>query len=184
MKRNQSIAMIFAVLLFCTLYSPALAYLKSSDGPLENLLSSSSVRTEVVEEFDPDDAKNMVPGQEVQKVAKLKNTGTTDEFLVMKVRFVGGDDAASVALKADYLTLLDLNAGNDWVLVEDGDAHLIYYYQDPVAPEGFTSALFTGVRASSEWKEMYDFDIMLSGAAIQSEGIIMSSEIALSLFEE
>ena len=187
MIRKRLTVLFCDVILMTCLFGPAHAYVKSVvDKPIENVLIEGKVTAELIEVFDPNAALDVEPGQTVTKEAKLTNTGNVTSYLVMKVKYVSGDTnkATGAQLKSEYLTLEDLNRGNNWTLAENGEDYMIYYHNYPVGPGQSTSNLFTGVTLKSDWDEPCNFSIILSGAAIQSTAVTMSNAIAVSLFEE
>lgn len=178
---RKGIALLCTVLLLCCVCGSSLAYLQSNTEEMVNVLTRVVVQTEITEVFDPEEAKNIVPGQEVAKVPKMKNTGTIDEYLVMKVKYVSEGSTTAAALKSQYLSLLWIS--NDWTIAADGDDYSIFYYNTPVQPGEYTSALFTDVRISSNWVDTCDFSIDLTGAAIQAEGVDITTVDVAGLFE-
>ena len=185
MRMKRVCALLCVTLLACFSGMPAMALIKVETESVVNTFSTVGFDVELIEEFDPEEAQNLSVGQEVSKKPKLKNTGTVPEYLVMKVKYVSGGDTAASALKSTWLTLLNLQtgSGDGWTCYADGDDYFIAAYDSPVDPGECTSDLFTGVRISSYWTAPCDFDILLTGAAIQAQGTVMSSEIAVSLFE-
>ena len=178
---RKGIALLCIALLLCCVCSSSLAYLQSNTEEMVNELTGVVVRTEITEEFDPEEAKNIVPGQEVDKAPRMKNTGTIDEYLIMKVKYVSTGSTTAAVLKNQYLTLMGIS--DDWTVVADGDDYSVFYYNTPVQPGEYTSALFTRVRISSNWVDTCGFSIDLTGAAIQAEAVDITTVNVAGLFE-
>ena len=171
MKKVRIACLICLLALALCSIEPVLAVLTQTSDTITNNVSHGDIAVSLEEIFDPEKASSVVPGQEIEKKPCLKNDGTIDAFLAMKVLFVSGDAAVSAQeLKEQRLSLLGIDEDN-WTLFEDGTEYLIYYYNDAVPPEGATTPLFETVRISSQWIEPCSFDIVLSGSAVQSRGL-------------
>lgn len=59
--------------------SATFAYLTSTD-KAENVFTTGDVKIDLVETFDPENAK-LIPGKDVQKVVNVKNTGTEEAYV-------------------------------------------------------------------------------------------------------
>lgn len=182
MNRKRFTVLLCAALLLCCVCQSALAYISVTTKKLINVMEPVTVNVKLEEVFDPDDAEDLSVGQEIEKKPRLQNTGMLNEYLAMKVKYVSNGSTSGTDLRTQWITLLNVDTVN-WVLAAQQDDYAIYYYRDAVEPEDYTSFLFDGVRVLSNWTNFCDFDIVLTGAAIQAEGIEMNSTIAAELFE-
>lgn len=102
-------------------------------GSTGNLLTMASYRNEIVEEYQV--PQQVTPGQTVDKVVQVANTGTVDSLIRVKIRKAFGDKAADGSFTED--TSLDPEMiritcdDEHWMLRDDG-----YYYYRAVLKAG------------------------------------------------
>ena len=150
MKRyinKKSIIITSVLLLLLVAVGTTLAYVFTSSGPVENTFNPSKVACAVVENGSPDENTNNIVATGTSKTdVKIKNTGDTDAYIrvAVVVNWMSEDGQRVWAQKpiastdgqtGDYTIEYSLAEG--WFDGGDG----FYYYNAPVAPEGFTSVL-------------------------------------------
>ena len=93
---------------------------------------------------------NVMPGQDVSKIVRVKNTGSNPAYIRVEVQ-------KAIALAADAqgdvdLDLISLDFDSEkWILGNDG----FYYYDQPLAPGETTAALFRNVKFDTGMGNMY-----------------------------
>lgn len=182
MNRKRFTVLLCVVLLLCCVCQSSLAYIAVKTEKLVNVMEPVTVDVLLEEVFVPEDAQELTVGEEIAKKPRLQNTGVLNEYLAMKVLYVSGGSASGTELRTNWISLLNVDSTN-WELAVAQNDYAIYYYKSAVAPNDYTTYLFDGVRVSSEWTNSCDFDIVLTGAAIQAEGVTMNGTIAAGLFE-
>ena len=144
MKRKILCLSVLAIML-AILAAGTLAYF-TAEGRTRNVITTGSIKISVVEQQLVDDKlvdypnetiKNVMPGAEISKIVTIKNTGSSEAWIRVKVdKSITRVDNG----KADTsLVLLDFDTDN-WV-EKDG----YYYYIKPVPAGEITTALFNTV---------------------------------------
>lgn len=156
--------------------------------------TNPDMMAEIIEEFDPNSAKDLRPAGVVNKKITVKNNSKAaiDEWVAVKLTFEKGDSALSGAQKVANME--DLNKvmqsqfgatfGNkynntDWMRKNTGDfkQEEIFYYRNKLAQGVTTPALIDKVNiltsaTNAEIQTVYTwkgFNIKVTGAAVQGE---------------
>ena len=96
--------------------------------------------------WDEANGVNILPMQTVEKDPTVTNTGDNDAYIFVKVTvptaevMVEGDETASTQ---ELFTLN--NVSSNWTLISSNDSEYVYAYNEAVAPEASTDALFESV---------------------------------------
>lgn len=181
MKRAifRTLALLGVLLLTTVPVLPTVAYLQASTTSLTNTLREAQLDAEIIEDFTPADAQNLVPGQEVIKAPVVKNNGTIPAYMALCIHLQSDDATYTPAQIREHIELLNL-PGEGWVYSHtDASGKDVYYCTEEIAPEGSTPPLFTGVRISSQWTDVCDFSLLLTAAAVQSVARTPSDAAAL-----
>lgn len=120
----------------------------------------------IVEEFDEDGAKEVLPGTTVRKEVSVKNVGDYDEFIRVSLNPKFNQDSEN---KLDTkLIELNLTKDSNWIKGEDG----WYYYIGKVAPEETTKKVLDSVtlskNAENEYKNV-SFEVVVIAEGIQAK---------------
>lgn len=133
-----------------------LAYFTAS-GKAENVITAGNVKIELCEEtadgepFPEDGMAGIMPGETVDKIVYVKNTGANTAWIrvkpVKELTFSDGTKAEA----GSFEQYIDLNFNQkDWT-EKDG----WYYYQNPVDAGAKTEKLFTEVAFSTRMGNIY-----------------------------
>lgn len=167
MKKKTRLVLV-AILALTVVIGSTLAYMASSTDPVENkftLVSGDDITGEIVETWDPDDGKDIIPGAEIEKIVRLKNTSST-ELAEEKAQMYGAlqiwwdkvdanGDATPMtedeyAIFESIMELTKLN-NTQWTAVQTTPKNgTIYMYTDLIARGQETEPLFEGVKISSD----------------------------------
>ena len=176
-----------------------LAYLSTVTDPVTNsftFLGGDAIDAEVAETFNPEDAKNLTPGKEVNKLVTLKNTSNPGEDLEMEewaaLRITFKDGEGNQLKQSDYEKLMglitidwnktDWTPASAWQEGVGSKPQEIYDYNTKLSckePNNVTKQLFTKVVIKSDisnddmtWLKdtLKGFKIDVEGAAIQADG--------------
>ncbi|WP_052446676.1 TasA family protein [Candidatus Soleaferrea massiliensis] len=118
-----------------------------------NTVTYGDVKIDLQEpNYDPEDAKNITPGEEITKDPTITNTGVNDAYFRAKL-VIGGDLIGTETTDAEgnkhIITEEDiiacLNIGSDWTRVGD------YFYFNEVRANGEEAVLFTKVTLPNYW---------------------------------
>ncbi len=159
-QRKLRISAVALVAVGCMLVGGLSAYFTDGDFAV-NKFTTGSISIDLQEpNWDPDDAVNMTPEQEVRKDPQIKNDGINDAFVFMKVTvpyanvIVANDDGTKSPAKADTeLYKYDVDTLN-WTEVGQPQkdtvaktvTHLYAYAKNNAMtvldPNGITSSLF------------------------------------------
>ncbi len=146
MKRKIFIVALIVICLSLTAYG-TMAYFTAGE-TAHNVITSGQISIDLQEwadeaktqPFPGDGVTGVMPGAEVTKIVEIKNTGTGDAYIRVKV-------SKSITLDEDVegevdLGLLILDFDQEyWTLGGDG----YYYYNVPLAPGKVTEPLFASV---------------------------------------
>jgi len=214
MSRRKTV--VIAVLAICIILlftvSGTLAYPIDRTAPLENIFvfSADGLKATLTEPgWNPNNAKNIVPGSIITKNPQINNTGTVDEWTAIKVTFCYGPDAGaskgkplSPADLAKVLAAVTINWNTvNWIRFDDSTAgdtstatalSQTFYCNskiraaDPLAipavPAGSTIPLFTTVTIKSTNTETQMADLKtMGGFRIFVEGCAVQSDVAASM---
>lgn len=120
----------------------------------------------IVETFDEDGAKKVLPGNTVKKEVAVKNVGDYDEFIRVQLSPKFNDNPQNnLDIK---LIELNLTKNSDWIKGEDG----WYYYIGKVAPGESTKDILDSVTLSKEAGNDYknvSFDVVVVAEGIQAK---------------
>jgi len=188
---------VFIIVLAASLASlmmtgASLAWLAAKTNTAENrftLAGPDGLTGEIVERFNPDDAKNTRPGQDVTKVVQVKNTspGGMREWVAVKVTFLKGDGSTAAPADMDTLNrVMSLSFGSEdqvyndavWVRKNTGPLQSaeVFYCSRQLAAGSTSDPLFDAVKilgsadnallqtVNNDWG---GFDIRVAGAALQ-----------------
>ena len=145
MKRTL-LAIALAVICLSSLAYGTLAYFTASD-TAHNVITSGGVDIDLLEWADEDKktpfpeggVSGVMPGVDVTKIVEVKNTGSSDAYVRIKV-----EKAITLAegVEAEIdLGLLSIDFDKENWTEKDG----YYYYNKPLAPGEVTEALFAAV---------------------------------------
>ena len=142
----------------------SLAWLMADTEPIENVFEPGEVPPTIVEEMDGTVKNNVT----------VKNTGNVDAYIRAKLVFTWQNEAGEVlgvAPTSDDYTI-------DWKKEgwEDGPGGY-YYYKAPVAPEGSTGVLATGIKQLTQNPaEGYTLHVEVLAESIQAEPLSAVSD--------
>lgn len=160
----------------------AFAYLTDSE-TATNVLTVGNVEIELTEpSFDEDEAKDLYAGEAVAKDPTVKNIGTNDAYVYIKVSvpkanvITAKDDGTRNPAAVTELFTFAPNSG--WTLIDskttDADAnYYVYAYNTKVASGGSSTALFDTVTLANVIEGQIDSDeelkVVIDAYAIQSD---------------
>lgn len=150
MKKKKILSVIAAVVVVASLAMGSLAYFTSKE-TVKNSFSTIANGTEdrggdsgidINENFDPNQAKNMIPGDTVNKDVQVDSTASYGQFVRVKLspNWITANGEINTALNSTDLDDIVLNrvnlsasiADNKWFNGGDG----YYYYIGVLAPQG------------------------------------------------
>lgn len=153
-RHMKHIGTVALSLLICVCIYGIIAYFATGDQAI-NRITSGTVTTRIEETFEPPD--ELIPGSVFVKEVAVKNTGTADCFVRIRVTFSDSD--------MEQYCRLDWNT-DDYVYQEqDG----YWYYRKPLEAGDATSKLFRTVTISENIpeQEIKSFDIAVYQKAVQ-----------------
>lgn len=156
-KRGKIISILTASLVLVgSITGITVSAMKTETEVVENKFSIGKVTTEIEEKISVD---------EMQKEPSVKNTGSCDCIIRMKV--VINPDDAKIRLTGGAFA--EKNE-TKWVYNEEDG---FYYYEDIVATGKSTEALFTHYEwtGAEDFSDFEEFDIVLYQEAIQIEAV-------------
>lgn len=167
-KKKTSIILAVAAILVLT--SVTIAFFISRDG-LKNIFSVGDLETEIEEEWDEPEKWN---GEELSKIAKVKNTNTFPEIIRVAVEPRWEDSEGNFynadisKVKFDYTNItLDYNTPNSWYYGDDG-----YYYYTSVVYEGETTeSIINSIKLEAADEEKEVFDKLSLKAVVRAEAL-------------
>lgn len=158
MKKKIAIGAVLVLCLSMLIYS-TIAYFNTAD-TARNVITAGDIKIELQETAIRDGEEilfeqsqerfNVMPGQDVSKIVRVKNTGSNPAYIRVEVQ-------KAIALAADAqgdvdLDLISLDFDSEkWILGNDG----FYYYDQPLAPGETTAALFRNVKFDTGMGNMY-----------------------------
>lgn len=170
-----------AVLSLGMAVSGTLAYF-TDQGTAHNIITTGGVDIELVEthidangqigNFPEQGISGIMPGMDISKIVRIKNTGPAAAWVRVKVDTVINmadntdniTDAAGRQPAQDMITI-DFNT-TDWI--KDGD---FYYYHQSLAPDQQTTPLFTQISFHKNMDNPYQnctVDVRVSAQATQT----------------
>ncbi len=126
-----------------------------STGVVDISLEEYTVQNDT-EKLWENDIKNILPGQNISKIPRIKNCGN-DCYIRADVDFLN----TSITKEAIY------GISDDWILAADG-----YYYHKNILKSGMSVDLFKGFTVPENFDEKYEntlFDLKINVDAIQSD---------------
>lgn len=163
-KRGKIISILTASLVLVgSITGITVSAMKTETEVVENKFSIGKVTTEIEEKISVD---------EMQKEPSVKNTGSCDCIIRMKV--VINPDDAKIRLTGGAFA--EKNE-TKWVYNEEDG---FYYYEDIVATGKSTEALFTHYEwtGAEDFSDFEEFDIVLYQEAIQIEAVSEQERIS------
>lgn len=171
---------LIAVLVICLAMAAAgtLAYY-TAEGKAHNVITSGGVNIEVVEktigenntelDFPKDGIKGVMPGTSVSKIVQVKNTGTSEAWVRVKVESsIAGADKKSLPLTLENgEPVMKYTVQEGWIDGKDG----YWYYEKPVSKDEQTIPLFKEVTFSVNMGNEYQectANIIVSAQAVQT----------------
>lgn len=188
-KKKLSLLVVSGVLA-TTIVGGSLAWFTSKDTKL-NYFSTGSIKHEIVEVFEEDGlAKNLLPGDEVNKDVWINNTGKSDALLRVKVipQWVNKLGEVDNLLDTNLIELvfadgvqksLESGIGNDtnWILGNDG-----YFYYTSILPvnkeevEHQSAQLLSAVRLSGKVSDQDKYAEKEINVRIESETVQVNKD--------
>lgn len=188
-KKKLSLLVVSGVLV-TTIVGGSLAWFTSKDTKL-NYFSTGSIKHEIVEVFEEDGlAKNLLPGDEVNKDVWINNTGKSDALLRVKVipQWVNKLGEVDNLLDTNLIELvfadgvqksLESGIGNDtnWILGNDG-----YFYYTSILPvnkeevEHQSAQLLSAVRLSGKVSDQDKYAEKEINVRIESETVQVNKD--------
>lgn len=139
------------------------SYLSDSKG-VKNEFVIGANTIEITEEFQQPD--ELAPGTTFNKYPKIRNTGSVPCYVRMLAEFSDSNIANMAKMNFE---------SSKW---SEKQADGYYYYSEILMPGETTEALFTTVTIlqSADETKLDDFDIIVYGESVQSEGYSSGSE--------
>ena len=147
-KRVISIAVILGILACAAVFA---AQILSEVSKSTVTASNLDVKLVMLEEQNgtevaaPKDT-TIMPGVEISKIARVKNTGKEGSWIRVKANLLINGGSIPAAEDNDYIELLGVN-DSDWTYNED-DGY--WYYNEPLKSGETSEALFTGVKFTDD----------------------------------
>jgi alternate signal-mediated exported protein len=182
MHNKKIIGTVAAIGLSVTLIGGTLAWFTSEDrvtnifatGGVNNPDNANGNGVEIWEKFIPE--KNLVPGDNVEKLVQTQNTTTYDSFI--RVKITPKWDPATVGETTLDTNMIELAFGDNnsnlgesdgkWLKGNDG----YYYYMGKVAGGKFTNALLSDVTLSKNAGPEYrnaQYHVLVEAESIQAD---------------
>lgn len=184
MKMKRIAGILTSVLAGAVIISSSVLASWNVTGRSINILSMSSYKTSIVEEYEV--PESVYPSDEISKVVNIKNDGTVDTFVRVKVEKkwgVRGDDGVLVqdtSLDPEKIII----EYNDKLWENKGD---YWYYKGVLkAGEMTKEPLFESYKLSEETGNEYkgkDADIVVTMDSVQAEGSVISKAWGISARE-
>ena len=156
MKRKVFLIAAVVICLSLTAYG-TLAYFTAED-TAHNVITSGGINIELLEwadeektePFPENGVSGVMPGTEVTKVVEIRNTGSGDAWIRVKVE---KNIQLAQGVEGDVDTsLMVLDFDEDfWILGEDG----YYYYKEALQPGEITRPLFASVSFDKAMSNLY-----------------------------
>ena len=166
------------------------AYFTSQD-EATNAFTLGDIEIELTEDnWDEDNGVNILPMQTIAKDPAVTNTGLNDAYIFLKVTVpqaevqLEGQEAAEVQ---DLFTLN--NISDNWTLVSEENGVYVYAYNETVAPEASTDALFDSVTLANlveaDYAEVIEsLDINVEAYGVQTVSFESAADAWAATFAE
>lgn len=173
-KRNMVLVALLALLLGLAAYG-TVAYF-AGEAHVTNVITTGTVDVELIETWNPEDGKGVMPGQTVSKKVEVTNTGTADTWVRVHVE-TSAVDASGAPLATGLISLVgtdvtDADGKQVWVPGEGG----WYYYYEPLVPDAMTALpLFTAVKFDGQMGNEFQgatIQVDVSAQAVQAKNNI------------
>jgi len=163
--RRALIAALASVMVLCLGVGSAFAYYNSVTEEKTNLFSpAENIRAKLIEpNWNPQEGLRLVPGKTVPKDPMVVNTCEIDEYVAIRLTFLGADtDPLSDEDLLELLNLLDITWNSRWkadpaTITFDGSGKvltaaqpLLFYYQDILSPGQTSEPVFSSIRCHDE----------------------------------
>lgn len=183
MRTEKLLAIFLGISLFAASSGFTSAYIHAFPDALNNVISVGTVGVKLTEpNWDPQGAADLLPGSAVPKNPVLKNTGSHNAWLFLRlsvpvrhIALVNGENRRKTG--AQDVPLFSFAAADSWELIEQtngADAvNYVYGYKTLTKPGENTTALFEEVRLvnylEGELSAQESFQIPVQAAAIQDK---------------
>ena len=131
-----------------------------------NVITTGNLEMTLIDVYDAEDGKNVVPDTEVSKVVSVKNDGDVSFWTRVKLdKIITPAEGVEAELVFDEYISLDIDTDN-WTYA-DG----YYYYNHALKPGETAEVLFTTVFFAPEMGNEYmnaDMEINVTAEAVQS----------------
>lgn len=161
MKKYEKLFISVLTLALIVLVSaePVLAFINTNTDPIENVFKTVKVETEIDEDFDKDEKKDVV-------ITNLDNGKNIDSYIRVALTPAWVDSEGNIAsvtpvLGTDYE--LDLDLENGWIKGDDG----FYYYTKIVKPDDSTTVLVELCKPIVKNGDL-KFELNVASSAIQA----------------
>lgn len=187
--RNRKKVVIVTALAALMMVGGISAYFTSTDNA-ENTWTVGNVEIDLQEpgydQFNPEESKGMTPNEVIHKDPKIRNTGSNDAYVFMKVSIPKANVAVATQdgtkQEAQLQELFDYTINNGWVKVAentsaaDKNTYVFAYGTDTVctalAKDDFTSVLFknteTAGMAEAGTVGLITFKNVIEGQGLES----------------
>ena len=164
-----------------------MAYLTDFDA-VTNEFTVGNVDIDVTEPtWDPEENKDVIPGEEINKDPQITNKGSNDAFVYLEVsvpiRSLITADVSGNRIDKAPVELFSFRADKNWTLMDsyekDSSKVYIYSYNEILSPDKTTSALFQKMTFANVVEGQIDgqtFEVPVRGYAIQTSGTGGSGE--------
>lgn len=172
MKKKKQYKGLLSILLVAVIaVGGTFAYLKATDNPVLNTFSLSNTSTKVIEDEG---------GSEESKIVSVKNTGSSDVFVRVRVVVSAGTSTVQYVKAAPNESERDANTiyvviGDGWE--KDGSNPQDYYYYQNLLPAGKTTlAVVNGVYCGKNI-DADSFDVIVYQEAVLGSGAYQLSQV-------
>lgn len=176
MGKKKIIGLCLAVGLMVGVVGGSLAWFTDMDTVTNSFATQGNGTDEsngikIEEEFDKDLALKVLPGTEINKDAKVKNTATYDQ--IIRVKFekkwtkTNDKELSLDFIDLKYQNTTTSNEVNKWIECSDG----YFYYNGVVPADGSTEYLLDSVTLSSKANSDYKdakYDVIVHAEGIQA----------------
>lgn len=153
------------VLLLCAAVGGTLAWMTAQSDTVTNTFTPAEVKTEIVETIDGTSKSGI----------QVKNTGDVEAYVRAAIAMAWVDASGDPVGSSVALPTLPVPSSG-WVKGSDG----IYYYTQPVAPDGETPALFaTAITEPTDKPANCHLQVTVLAEAIQADGVNSEDEYAV-----
>lgn len=186
--KRALIAALASVMVLCLGVGSAFAYYNSVTQEKTNVFSpAENIRAKLIEpNWNPQEGLKLVPGKTVPKDPMVVNTCEIDEYVAIRLTFIGADtDPLSDTDLRKLLNLLEITWNGQWsadqatiTLSGSGEAltvaqPLLFYYQDILLSGQTSGPVFSSIRCHDENDGLAESELRwLQGVKIEN-GVIV-----------